>query len=124
MQSINILVGHVKREPTLRKTHRQISVCTLWLTEHRRMRRGPDLYENGTLEHRLTAWGMLAERLASEVRPGQTYAFHYQLDYRETVQLRDNGTQPLRYPELKLTAFYPIEPAEISALEEEDYAHA
>jgi len=73
MRSINkvILIGNVTRDPAVRKTPSNQSVCTFGLATNRRWVTASGQQQNSAEFHELVAWSKLAETCEKYVRKGK-----------------------------------------------------
>ncbi len=73
MRSINkvILIGNVTRDPSVRQTPNNQSVCTFGLATNRRWITASGQQQNSAEFHELVAWSKLAETCEKYVRKGK-----------------------------------------------------
>lgn len=73
MRSINkvILVGNVTRDPSIRQTPNNQSVCTFGLATNRKWITASGQQQNSAEFHELVAWSKLAETCEKYVRKGK-----------------------------------------------------
>ncbi|EKD47935.1 MAG: hypothetical protein ACD_65C00213G0001 [uncultured bacterium] len=73
MRSINkvILIGNVTRDPSVRQTPSNQSVCTFGLATNRRWVTASGQQQNSAEFHELVAWSKLAETCEKYVRKGK-----------------------------------------------------
>ena len=109
MYSINVVAGRLGHEIELNHTRQQTAVCTLRISESRRAKISDHQWERIAVWHRITAWGVLAERVSKIFRKGSIGLFHYRIDYTSETMKKKNGNEfEARVPTLVLVDFEPL----------------